>query len=122
MNAIKKRLRSFGYAFNGIFLLFSTQPHATFHFIATIIVVAAGFFFGISGTEWLVLIVTIGIVWVSEAINTALEFLTDLVSPDYNLLAKKVKDVAAGAVLIAVVFALIIGITIFYPKIKGLLQ
>lgn len=112
---IRKRLRSFGYAFRGIVLLLLTQPNARIHLVATIGVILTGWYLGITAAEWVALVLAMGIVWVAEALNTALELLTDLVSPGHHDLAGKAKDVAAGAVLLAAVCAVVIGGIIFLP-------
>ncbi len=79
--------------------------------------IGAGFYFEISITEWSLVILCIAGVLSAEAFNTGLEYLTDLVSPEYHLLAKKTKDVAAAGVLLMAIGAAIIGIIIFFPKI-----
>lgn len=111
------RLRSFGYAFKGIAVFLATQPNAWVHLTATVAVVALGFGFGITSGEWVALILAMGMVWAAEAMNTAIEWLTDLVSPDYHPLAGKVKDVAAGAVLLAAIAAAIVGLLVLGPHI-----
>ncbi|MEM1319962.1 MAG: diacylglycerol kinase family protein [Bacteroidota bacterium] len=118
---LKQRLNSFRYAFEGLFDLVKSQPNAKIHLFATTVVIIAGFYFSISPTEWM--LVTLAIVGVlsAEAFNTALEYLTDLVSPDYHLLAKKTKDVAAAGVLIMAFGAIIIGLIIFLPRILALI-
>jgi diacylglycerol kinase (ATP) len=113
---LKKRMRSFGFAWNGIRLMFATQPNAVIHFIAMVLVVVLGFFFQISLTEWALVVFAIGLVLSAEAFNTALENLVDLASPEYNERAGRVKDIAAGAVLLAAICAVIIGLIIFLPK------
>ncbi|MEL7123692.1 MAG: diacylglycerol kinase family protein [Bacteroidota bacterium] len=117
---LKRRILSFKYAGEGVATLFKTQPNAVIHLVVLLIVVGFGWWLKISTMEWLILLLTFSMVLVAEALNTALEFLTDLVSPNYHELAKKTKDVAAGAVLIAVFFAIVIGILIFLPKIINL--
>ena len=112
---LKARLDSFRYAFKGIADLFRHTPNARIHLFATCCVVIAGFFFGITRIEWCILILCIALVLAAEAANTAIEYLTDLVSPDYHKLAGKTKDVAAAAVLIAAIGAAITGIIIFVP-------
>ncbi len=112
---IRKRLRSFGYAFRGIALLLLTQPNARIHLIATVGVILAGSYFKVTVTEWIALVLAMSLVWVAEALNTALEFLTDLVSPGHHDLAGKAKDIAAGAVLLAAVSAAVTGGIIFLP-------
>jgi len=114
---LKKRLDSFKFAFAGIRDLFKTEPNAIIHLVAAILVVALGFFFSISQTEWCFVIFSIAIVFSAEAFNTSIEHLTNLVSPDFNELAGKTKDVAAAAVLFIAMGAAIVGFIIFLPKI-----
>jgi diacylglycerol kinase len=115
----KKRMASFGFAFKGLATLIRTQPNARIHVLATVIVVIAGCYFPLQPSEWLWLIGAMAGVWITEAINTALEFLTDLVSPDYHPLAGHAKDVAAAAVLLAAITAVLIGLIIFVPHISA---
>ena len=96
-----QRVASFGYAIQGVVTLFRTQIHAWVHLAATIVVVIAGWLLGVSAVEWAVLFLASGLVWVSEAANTAIEFTVDLASPDHDSLAGKAKDVAAASVLLA---------------------
>lgn len=117
---LKKRLDSFKFAFAGIRDLFKTEPNAIIHFIAAVFAVSMGFFFSISTTEWCFIIFSIAFVFSAEAFNTAIEHLTNLVSPDYNQLAGKTKDAAAAAVLIAAIGSAIVGLIIFLPKIAGI--
>lgn len=114
---LRKRLNSFRYAFRGLGLLFMTQANARIHLIVLIAVIAAGIALDVSTIEWLFLISAIGAVLTAEALNTALEFLTDLVSPGYHELAGKAKDVAAAAVLITACTAACTGLIIFLPKL-----
>jgi diacylglycerol kinase len=113
-------VRSFGYAFRGLGILLRTQANARLHATATITVVGAGFWFGISRSEWCLIVVAIGLVWTAEGVNTALEAVVDLVSPDSHPLAGRAKDVAAGAVLCAALAALGIGLIIFGPRVWAL--
>lgn len=113
--SIKKRIQSFRYAFRGIRVLVATQANARIHLLALLIVVAAGIGFGIQPLEWTFLIGAMTLVLAMEALNTALEFLTDLVSPDYHVLAGKAKDVAAAAVLISAFGAALTGLLILGP-------
>ena len=113
----KKRLDSFKFAFAGIRDLFKTEPNATIHLIAAILVIVLGFFFSISSTEWCFIVFAIAIVSSAEAFNTAIEHLTNKVSPEFNELAGKTKDAAAAAVLLAAIGAAIVGVIIFLPKI-----
>ena len=116
------RLRSFGHAFRGLALLLRTQHNARIHAVATILVVAAGALLRISPTEWTLLALAIVCVWVAEALNTSIEFLVDLASPEHHPLAAKAKDVAAGAVLIAAVGSLAVGVLVFGPHVLKVLQ
>jgi diacylglycerol kinase len=70
----------------------------------------------LTNTEWCWIIIAIALVFITEMLNTSIEFLTDLVSPNYHPLAKNTKDVAAGAVLVAAIIAIILGLMIFLPK------
>ena len=113
---LKKRIDSFGFAFKGIFDLLKTQINARIHLCAAIFVFILGWYFQITAIEWCLCIFAIASVIAAEAFNTALEFLTDLVSPDYHILAGKTKDVAAAGVLITAIGAAIVGLIIFLPK------
>ena len=113
----QKRVNSFKYAINGIRLLFQTQVNGKFHIFFGTFVIGAGFFFKISLTEWCIVILAISMVIATEAVNTAIENLTDLVSPDYHKLAGQAKDVAAGGVLVCGIGTGIIGFIIFLPKV-----
>lgn len=115
------RLRSFGHAFRGLMLLLRTQNNARIHAVATVLVLAAGALFGISPVEWTLIALAVVCVWATEALNTAIEFLVDLVSPELHPLAAKAKDVAAGAVLVAAIGSLIVGILVFGPYILKLI-
>ncbi len=112
---LKKRVRSFGFAGHGVWLLVRTQIHFRIHLTAATVVCLLGAYLNITRVEWIALVVVIGAVLIAEGFNTALEFLTDLVSPDYHELAKRSKDVAAGAVLLAALMALAVGFLIFAP-------
>lgn len=116
----RKRLASFGYAFNGIRLLIQNEHNAWIHCIAAACVIILGFFFNLSPTEWIGVTIVIGAVFAAEAINSSIESLADLVSPSYNEAIKKTKDLAAGAVLITAIAAAIVGFIIFLPKIIDL--
>lgn len=111
----KKQLRSFGYAWKGIRSCIGKEQNLSFHFIVAAIVIIAGLFFGISPTEWTIIILCIGLVIAMELLNTAIEKLVDMISPKRHPIAGQIKDIAAGAVLICAVTAAIIGIIIFAP-------
>lgn len=116
----RRRANSFRFAFQGLAELLRSQPNARIHLLAAVVVVAAGLYFRISRTEWAVLAVCIALVMALEAANTAIEYLTDLVSPDFHPLAGKAKDVAAAAVLVAALGAAAAGLVIFGPRIWAL--
>ncbi len=111
------RLKSFSYAFKGLATLFATQANARIHLLALVVVVVLGFFFNISTSEWCLCSLCIGMVLAAEAMNTAIESIVDLVSPNYHPLAGQAKDVAAAAVLLTAISAVIVGGLIFLPKI-----
>jgi diacylglycerol kinase len=118
----KKRVHSisFVHAWHGIVFAFKTQPNFRFHLVVAILVVVAGWYFEIGNLEWVILAFTIMTVLVAETINTALEQVVDLLTDKYHLNAKNAKDVAAGMVLVAVVFAVIVGLIIFLPHVTAL--
>lgn len=122
IRSFKKLMRSFGYAFKGLGYATKTQLNFRVHLMATLVAVFAGYALHISVNEWLWIALCIALVLICELFNTALESLVDLVSPDYNQLAGRVKDVAAAAVTIAALFALITGLIIFLPKLLTLMH
>ena len=94
-----------------------TEAHAKIHAQATVVVVAAGLWFGVSRIEWVALVLTIAAVWSLEAVNTAIEAVCDRVSPEEHALIGRAKDVAAGAVLVAAIAAVIVAGLIFGPYV-----
>ncbi len=119
---MRKFIRGFGYAFNGIWHAAATQLNFKVHLVAAVVAICGGWALHISSYEWLWIILCIGLVLAAELFNTAIEFLTDLVSPEYNKKAGFVKDMSAGAVLIIAICALIIGLIIFTPKLLVLIH
>jgi len=113
---MNKRVKSFGYAGKGIRSVFRSEPNMKIHVLVAVLVLISGFLFKISLTEWLLCMVCFGLVLGAEMINTSIENLVNLVSPEQNPLAGKAKDAAAGAVLICAIFSAIIGLLIFIPK------
>ncbi len=114
---MKKFLRGFIYAWQGLTYAFSTQINFRVHSFCILITVTAGFCFDLNTNEWLWILASMALVFISELFNTAIEVLTDLVSPGYHRQAGIVKDLASGAVLLAALFAFITGLFIFIPKI-----
>ncbi|MES2731328.1 MAG: diacylglycerol kinase family protein [Bacteroidota bacterium] len=117
-----KSVRSFRFAFQGIWQFFRYENNAKVHLLATALVVAAGVCFQLTKQEWLWIVVAIALVWVTESMNTAIEKLVDIVSPGFDVRAGAVKDLAAGAVLLAALAAVVIGTLIFWPYVVGLLS
>lgn len=117
-----KVLRSFRYAWSGIAYCFRSQQNFRIHVFLLILVSIAGILFKISAEEWLIILVCAMLVLVLEMINTAIEFLCDIVTKDLHPLIKIIKDVAAGAVLISAAGSAIVGLIIFLPKIFALLN
>ena len=116
------RVRSVGFALNGIWLMLKSQHNAWVHAVATVFVVAAGMAFRISSSDWALLILAIVVVWTAEALNTALEHLADVASPDFHPLIGRAKDVAAGAVLISALGAVAIGVMVLGPYVVDLFR
>lgn len=118
--SIRRLLRSFGYALQGVRGAVSSEQNAKVHVLAIICVVIAGLYFKLSRIEWVAVIIVFGIVLSAEIFNTAIEELANAVSLEYDERIKRVKDLAAGAVLITAVSAVIIGLLIFVPKMCSL--
>ncbi len=111
--------KSFLFAFAGISDFFRHHRNGQFHLAAAAIATALGFYFQISAHDWVAVVLCIAVVTALEAMNSAVEYLTDLVSPDYHPLAGKVKDMAAGAVLMAAIGAAVVGMIVFGPYLKN---
>jgi len=104
------------YALRGVRFFFE-ERNAWLHLAGTVAVVAAGFYFSIARWEWCAVIGACALLWMAEIMNSALERLTDLVSPGFHPLAGKAKDLAAGAVMLALVAAVSIGLVVFLPRL-----
>lgn len=115
------RLKSANHAWRGIGILIKTSHNAWGHIFFGLLAVYLGFLLKISNTEWVLIILAIGLVIITEAFNTAIEIDINLTSPDYHPYARDTKDVAAGAVLLMIMIAVIVGMIIFLPKILVLL-
>lgn|SRR5574344_244373 len=114
---MKKLINSFKYAFQGIFRAYKKEQNIKIHYLIMVIVTILGFIYHISTYEWLICLLCYGLVISLEMVNTAIETTINLVTKEYNPLAKDAKDISAGSVLIAVIFVIIIGLIIFIPKI-----
>lgn len=111
-----KLIKGFGYALKGMGIAFREQLNLKIHFLAVAVVIGGGIFFGLNTMEWAIIFVTFGLVITAEMLNSAIEYLVDLVSPNYNVQAGKVKDVSAGAVLVSAITATIVAAFIFGNK------
>ncbi len=114
---LKQMFKSIGVAFDGIIDLVKCENNAKIHAISTIVVILVGLKLQFLAIEWLWISLAIAGVWVAELINTSLERLTDLVSPEMNPIAKKVKDYAAGAVLVMAIWAIFVFCLISFPHL-----
>jgi diacylglycerol kinase (ATP) len=117
---LRRRVASFGHAFRGVGAALRSELHLQFHAVASAAVLGLGLYFRLTATEWALVALAVAGVWAAELFNTAIETLTNLVSPGYHPLAGKTKDVAAGAVLLAALGALAVGGCVFGPKIWAL--
>ena len=113
----RTRAEAFRYAFAGLWYVMRTQRNAWLHAIATIVSVALGIWLQIERLEWALMVLAIGMVWLSEFINSALEAIVDLASPEIHPLARVGKDVGAAAVLIAAATAAAIGLFVLVPPL-----
>lgn len=119
---VKSRILSFKYAFKGIWYVLKTQKNAWLHLVATVLVLLVCSFLLLSRIEWALILLAIGLVWISETMNTSIENVVNLSEPDRHPLARVAKDVAAGAVLIASLLAVLIGLLVMVPAFWRLVQ
>jgi diacylglycerol kinase (ATP) len=115
--SIRSRLRSFVYAARGVRTMLISQHNAWLHVVATLLVSTGGLVLRVSRLEWIVLVAAVVSVWTAESLNTSLEFLCDVASPEFHPLVEKAKDVAAGAVLICALGAAVVGVLVFAPYV-----
>jgi diacylglycerol kinase len=120
----RSRIQAFRYAFAGLWHVLRTQRNAWIHTFIAMAVIALGVWLKLERRDWALITIAICTVWLAEILNTALEAVTDLASPEVHPLARVGKDVGAGAVLLASISAVIIGLLILLPpfltKIKML--
>jgi len=109
--------KAFINAYSGLKYVFITQRNAKIHFLISLLVFLCGLFFRIESVQWIALVIVVGLVWAAECMNTGVEKLTDLASPEYHILARVAKDCAAAAVLMASITAIIVGLIIFIPRV-----
>jgi diacylglycerol kinase (ATP) len=113
----RNRADSFRHAFAGSWYALRTQRNAWIHAFFTAAVLVVGFWVRLQPTEWALLVLAMGLVWTTEFLNTAIEAIADLASPEYHPLAKVGKDVSAGAVLAAAITSVIIGLLVLTPHL-----
>jgi diacylglycerol kinase (ATP) len=114
-----QRYKSFAYAFSGIGYFIRSQAHAQLHFLATVGVIGLGIYCRVSGWDWALLSLAMGLVWGLEAMNTALELVCDALHPERHPLIGRAKDVAAGAVLLGALAAVGVALAVFSPYFVG---
>ncbi len=112
--------KSFQYALTGLLTSLKIGRSIKVHYSASLCVIIVGIYFSISTVEWLVLLLIMSQVIVVEMLNSAIEFVVDLATPDYHLFAKHAKDIAAGAVLVSAMTAVVIGVMIFLPYVLSI--
>lgn len=114
---IRSRIASFGHAFRGLYYVIRTQRNAWIHALATVLAIIFGIWLMLPARDWAVLGLTIAIVWIAEILNTAIEAVVDLASPNFHALAKIGKDTGAAAVLVASFTAVFVGLLILGPPL-----
>jgi len=117
--SVRREVASFGWAVSGLRSALRTEPHLRFHAAATVVVVVLAGVLPLTATDRALLALAVGLVWAAELVNTALEALVDLVSPGLHPVAGRVKDLAAGAVLVAAVAAAACGVAVLGPPLLG---
>jgi diacylglycerol kinase len=119
--SLKSRFGSFKFAFHGLWSLLKNEHNSRIHLPAAIGAIALGIILKINLLEWGFLIIVIGMVFITELINSSLETLADLIDPEWNESIRKAKDYAAAAVLISAIISVVAGGLIFIPKILNLI-
>lgn len=119
---INRFFKSFGYSFEGLKYAYINEQSMTIHMFTSVIVVLMGFLFKITTTEWILAFVVIGVVMGTELLNTAIEAVVDLVSPEKHYLAKIAKDTASAAVFVYSMIALVTGLMVFMPYIINIFK
>jgi diacylglycerol kinase (ATP) len=113
---LENRVKSVGFALRGALLLIRTEASIQVQLFVAIVITGAGFYFDISGTEWILQILAIAMVLGIEGINTAIEKISDYVQPEYDSKIGFIKDISAGAVMLVSIASIIIGLIIYLPK------
>ncbi len=118
---MRKRMKSFTFAYNGFINLIRNEHNARIHLIALLAVFVAGILFKIETMQWIAIVIVSGLVFIAELFNTAIEKLADIVEPEWNEKIGQLKDYSAAAVLISAIIAAITGGLIFIPEIISLI-
>ena len=118
----KKFIISLNNALRGVKLFFTSELHAVYHSIAALLVIVAGIVFGVNPMEWVLLVIAIALVFVSEFVNTIIERIIDIFYPEKHAKVGKIKDMAAGMVLFSSLIAVILGVIVFYPYIIAFIK
>lgn len=113
----RSRISSFSYAFSGLKFLIRMEHNMWIHLVIGLLVILCSFYLSLSGVEWALIILCIGMVLAAEAINTSIEHLCDRITTDEDQMVKRIKDVSASAVLISSITAAVIGILLLGPKL-----
>jgi diacylglycerol kinase len=119
--SLKSRFGSFRFAMNGLLSLLKNEHNSRIHLLAAILAIITGTIVKLNHYEWSLLIIVIGIVFLTELLNSSLESLADLIDPEWNELIMKAKDYSAAAVLISAIVAIVVGGLIFIPKLLNLI-
>jgi diacylglycerol kinase len=119
---LKTRIQSFRFAFAGWWYVVRSQQNAWIHVLASLVVLLLGIWLNLLPRDWAVIILSVALVWTAEFLNTALEAVVDLASPEQHELARTGKDVGAAAVLIAAGSSVLIGILILGPPLWERIQ
>jgi diacylglycerol kinase (ATP) len=117
---LKGRINGMGYAIKGAWMLLRNEASIQVQAVIAILITAAGFYFNISTTEWILQTITIALVMSIEGLNTAIEEMADFIHPNKNSRIGYIKDVAAGAVFFAAMAAIIVAFLIYIPKFQNL--
>jgi diacylglycerol kinase len=114
--SIHSRIKSFQFALEGVIRFFKTEHNAWLHLVSTLSVIILGISVKVTNSEVIALVVAVALVWITEMINTCIEKVMDMISREYDVRIKVIKDISAGSVLVAAAAAFIIGLFVFIPK------
>jgi diacylglycerol kinase len=118
MNRIKEHFRSYRYSIRGIWLAFRYERVMLFHLAAAVAVIIVNCLLKVNQTDWLITLILIGLAWMAEIFNTAIEKLADRVTKEQDPSIGQVKDLASGAVLVICLFAVVCAVIIYWPYLR----